>query len=253
MRSAEYETMYREEDRHWWYVSLHELILAYVPQNKPGQRILDVGCGTGRLLQLLQSRGTVVGCDVSAFAVHFCFKRGMRALWSDLNRCSFEKGRYDIVTQIDVLYHRAIKDDKAVLRKLYEVLKPGGRLIFQVPAYQWLRSSHDDAVHTGRRYTRKQVVRMVRACGFSVEKATYRVSLLFVPIALIRVARKMVSPGRGSGDDGASDVRTHTPIVNAMLSAVMKTENRLLKYFSFPFGTSVFLAARKPGSPSEKI
>ena len=252
MRKAEYEIMFREEDSHWWYIGLHDLILSYVPQALPGLRILDAGCGTGRLMQLLQSRGTAAGCDASALAVHFCLKRGMRPLWTDLNMCSFEQGRYDIITLIDVLYHRAVKDDRAVVHKLYAALQPGGRLILQVPAYEWLRSSHDDAVRTARRYTRKQAARMVRSCGFFVEKATYRVSLLFVPIALVKLARKMVRPG-GTGEEGASDVRKHSAVVNAILSAVMKAENRLLKYFSLPFGASIFLVARKPAHPCEKI
>lgn len=250
MRKTEYEIMYREENSHWWYVSLHELILEYVPQNNPGQRILDAGCGTGRLLQLLQSRGAAAGCDASDLALHYCAKRGVSAFKYDLSSCSLEPAGFDVITSIDVLYHRGVLDDEAVLRNMYGALKPGGRLILQVPAYEWLRSSHDDAVHTGRRYTRERVIRMLKACGFIVEKATYRVTLLFIPIALVRLARRTVRLNRAN-PDGASDVKKHSALINALLLVVMKAENRLLKNISVPFGASVFVVGRKPDSSGE--
>lgn len=52
MNDVEYERMYRAEGLHWWYVSLHELILRHVrlEVEKRGRlAILDAGCGTGRL------------------------------------------------------------------------------------------------------------------------------------------------------------------------------------------------------------
>lgn len=244
MRAEEFEIMHREEDTHWWYVTLHEFVLDHMPQNRPAQRILDAGCGTGRLLQLLRLRGAAEGCDASDLALHYCELRGVHAYKSNLSTDSLEPSCYDVITAIDVLYHRNVINDKAVLSSFYSALKPGGRLILQVPAYDWLWSSHDDAVHTARRYTRKQLVRMARDRGFFVEKATYRVSLLFAPIAMVRLIRSIFRTGR-TVSTGASDVRRHLFVVNALLTIVMKVENRLLKYLSFPFGASVFLSLRK--------
>lgn len=249
MNEAEYHTMFEAEDRHWWYVALHELVLQSLPGNNGTLAIFDAGCGTGRLMELLALRGAAEGCDASATALSLCRKRGLTAVVkADLNTIMPRQERYDVITSIDVLYHRDITDDAAVLRKLYSALKPGGRLIFQVPAYEWLRSGHDDAVHTGRRYTRKQVKHMVQACGFVVEKATYRVTLLFVPLALIRLIGSMVRRRRAE-PEAASDVRKHSTAVNGILSMIMKSENRLLKHCSLPFGASVFVVARKPEAP----
>ena len=252
MNETEYTTMYEAEDTHWWYVSLHALILEHLLRLPHQQRILDAGCGTGRLLQLLSAHGAAEGCDFSESALSLCKQRGLTALLKgDLNTMPLPRDCYDVITSIDVLYHRDIKDDEAVLRKIFTALRPGGRLILQVPAYEWLRSAHDVAVHTGRRYTRKRIKRLLNERGFLIEKATYRVTLLFGPLALMRLAGNLLRKCRGRSDR-ASDVEKHSAVVNALLLAAMKTENRLLKHCSLPFGASVFAVARKPDTFGEK-
>lgn len=252
MNEVEYIAMYEAEDTHWWYVSLHSLILQQMPRMMRKLRILDAGCGTGRLLQLLSATSAIEGCDVSETALSLCRKRGLTAIThTDLNRVTLEHDRYDVITSIDVLYHREVKDDGAVLREMYSALKPGGLLILQVPAYEWLRSRHDDAVHTGRRYTRPKIEQLVTSCGFTIEKTTYRVTLLFVPIALARLAKNLVRR-HSTEREAASDVKRHSVAVNAALLKVMKIENRLLRRFSLPFGASVFTIARKPGGLGDK-
>ena len=246
MNESEYITMYHAEDTHWWYVSLHNLILRSIPHNSRPLAIYDAGCGTGRLLQLLSDHGTGKGCDASEAAVRFCQKRGLTTVvHADLNTMTLEKDRYDVITSIDVLYHANIGDERAVLQKMYDALKSGGVLILQVPAYEWLRSNHDRAVHTRRRYLRPEVVAMLRDSGFIIEKATYRLAFLLPPIAMIRLGQRFLRR-KGGRTNPVSDVTRPPNAVNALLRAVMSMENLLLKRASFPFGTSVFAVARKP-------
>ena len=87
---------------------------------------------------------------------------------------------------------------------------------------------------------------MLDSCGFSLEKATYRVTLLFIPIALKRLAERLVPQGAETHPE--SDVRKHSFVLNALLYAVMKAENALLAFFPLPFGSSVFAVARKPAA-----
>jgi 2-polyprenyl-3-methyl-5-hydroxy-6-metoxy-1,4-benzoquinol methylase len=248
VEDAEYRTMYEVEDGHWWYVSLHDLIIHSLPTPATGLRILDAGCGTGRLLELLSRYGRAEGCDASTEAVSFCRKRGLeRAVQADLNTLEMEREVFDVITSIDVLYHQGIQNDRAVIIKMYEALKPGGTLLLHLPAYQWMRSSHDIAVRTARRYQRRPLVKMLQECGFTVRKSTYRVSLLFPFIAAVRLFKMLVPGGPGSKPP-ASDVRKHSPIVNQLLTAVMRLENRFLDSLSLPFGSSIFVVARKEPS-----
>jgi 2-polyprenyl-3-methyl-5-hydroxy-6-metoxy-1,4-benzoquinol methylase len=248
MNPREYRQMFQVEDSHWWYVGLHELILAVVArEGRAGEplRILDAGCGTGRLCQLLERYGTVTGCDVAAEALACCRERGVTGVFmADLNDVMFPSSHFDVITSIDTLYHLGIKDESAILAKFHDALRPGGIVILNLVAHEFLRSSHDLAVHTKKRYTRGEVVAMLERGGFAVEKATYRLGFLFLPIALWRLLkRRTVAAARPAAV--ASDVTAPHPLPNRILLGITRLENRLLNRCDLPLGTSVFAVARK--------
>ncbi|MBF0426638.1 MAG: class I SAM-dependent methyltransferase [Magnetococcales bacterium] len=77
--------MYALEDRHWWFRGKRRLVAGFVAQHAPpvterAVRFLDIGCGTGKVLELLAGFGDVLGCDFSADALTFCHARGFRRL-----------------------------------------------------------------------------------------------------------------------------------------------------------------------------
>lgn len=239
--------MFRVEDSHWWYAGLHELILELVAaeRGKAPIQILDAGCGTGRLMELMQEYGTVAGCDASPQAIAFSRSRGLSSVFSaDLNDADLGQNRYDVITSIDVLYHRAITDDAGVVSRFYEALKPGGLLILNLVAFELLRSTHDIAVHTRKRYTKADLLPLLQQQGFMVEKATYRLGFLFFPIAFYRLAKKILphSPQAAQVD---SDVSLPTAMINSMLLKLVRTENHFLRHCDLPLGTSIFVAARR--------
>jgi len=241
--------MFAVEDFHWWYVALHELVISAVTARKgtDGElQILDAGCGTGRLCQLLEKYGSVSGCDLSPQALELCRERGLKSLFQvDLNNASFQAEHYDVITSIDTLYHLAINDELVVLRKFYTALKPGGMLILNLVAHEFLRSTHDIAVHTRRRYTRKEVVALLERCGFKVTVSSYRLGFLFLPIAALRFFKKLLHSSRDPLAV-ASDVTSPHLLVNRLLLWVARQENRFVLKAAVPFGTSVFAIAEKP-------
>lgn len=248
MNKGEYQRMYEVEDSHWWYVALHDLITGFVAGEGRGRRlrILDAGCGTGRLCQLLLPYGDVEGCDISEQALACSRERGIEHLsHADLNCADLGENRYDLITSIDVLYHRAVTDDAAVLARFFRALRPGGLLILNLVAHEFLRSTHDIAVHTRKRYTRSEMVHLLTREGFVVEKATYRLGFLFVPIASYRFAKRFLT-GQQPAERIASDVDLPSRLVNGLLLRMALMENRILRHWSVPMGTSVFVLARKP-------
>lgn len=249
MNTGEYRRMFEAEDRHWWYVGLHELVLTIVERvaaASPGPLlILDAGCGTGRLMQLMQPFGAVEGCDRAPAAVAFCRQRGLEAVvTADLNRAAFPAGRFDVITVIDVLYHREIRDEVAVLAALRDALKPGGVLIRNDPAFAALRGVHDEAVHGRRRYRTGEVRRRLEAAGLVPEILTYRLAALAPLIAAHRIARRLLA--RGPTEDARSDLRAPHPFANRLLRAVARLDNRSVLGRGLPFGSSVFAVARRP-------
>ncbi len=251
MNLIEYTRMYEVEDRHWWYVGLHRLILATIRRESQRLerplRIFDAGCGTGRLCQLLASHGhSVSGCDVSEEALRLSRLRGnSETFLADLNAITLEPESFDVITSIDVLYHTCVSDDVAVMRRLQSALKPGGLLILNLVAYEFLRSTHDIAVHTRERYSRRVLCNRLRTAGFNIVTATYRVSLLFPFIAVFRLlSRRTVRQDTDVGDV-ASDVALPHRVINVLLVKIIELENSILRVTPLPFGSSVFVVARK--------
>jgi 2-polyprenyl-3-methyl-5-hydroxy-6-metoxy-1,4-benzoquinol methylase len=244
--------MYEVEDFHWWYVALHELILAHISRKRTESdeplKILDAGCGTGRLLQLMQPYGQASGFDLAEEALNCCHERGLKGVFqADLNSVNLRAGQYDVITSIDTLYHQWVENDNRILEKFFHALKPGGILILNLVAHEFLRSSHDVAVQTRKRYTRQEVLQQLQSCGFRIKSATYRLGFLFLPIAAARVFRRAQHAAK-LPESVPSDVTAPNPFLNRLLLWLARQENRFLLSGQIPMGTSIFVVVEKPSA-----
>lgn len=252
MNLVEYSKMYKAEEYHWWYVALHKLILTTIQRESErlGRplKTFDAGCGTGRLCQLLAAHGhNASGCDASDEALRLSSQRGVGTLFhADLNTLELEPETYDVITSIDVLYHTGIVDDVAVMRRLLGGIKPGGILILNLVAHEFLRSTHDIAVHTRERYKKDTLCKRLQEAGFNVEYASYRVCFLFPLIAIWRFFQRFTHHQKETPNNVASDTSMTHPLINIILLEVLKAENLLLGPVTLPIGSSLFAVARKP-------
>jgi SAM-dependent methyltransferase len=244
--TKEYSTIYSVEDNHWWYVALRKLVLSFVDSfsgDKNAQVILDAGCGTGGMLAECKAYQTF-GLDISEEALKFCRMRKLNNL-SKGSICDlhFKDNSFTTVISLDVLYHLDVSDDVKALKEFYRVIDQGGMLIMNLPAYNFLQSSHDKMNYTRHRYTSREVRQKVEAAGFTIERITYRNTFLF-PIALItRLFKKaFLSQSRNR----ESDLKPLPHIINEVLTGILVWENRLIMHgVNFPFGLSIFCVARK--------
>src|SRR4051812_40704167 len=81
MQEHTYPIMYEVEDAHWWYAGRRRIIASFLQQicaelQTPRPQILDIGCGTGANLELLEKFGQVEGVDISHEALAYCRERG---------------------------------------------------------------------------------------------------------------------------------------------------------------------------------
>lgn len=232
------------ELRHWWYGGMRAVNAALLDPLYAGRgdlRILDAGCGTGGDALYLGRYGHVVGLDLAPEAAALVGERlpGRFARGSVL-ALPFADASFDLLTSFDVLYHQGVPDELVALAEARRVLRPGGRLLIRLPAYEWLRSRHDRQVHTRRRYTAGDARRMLEAAGFTVERCTYALSLLFPLPAASRLLERF-TPDR---DDDSAMGLPAAPI-NLSLRAPMALEAAWVGMGgSFPFGLSVVCLAR---------
>ena len=248
MNPAEYDALFTVEDHHWWFRGLRrEVFLAmarFAPQRERGLRWLDAGSGTGGLLAAAAGPGAfrlAAGLDHSWNGLTLARRRRLPALVrSSVSRLPFADACLDVVTSIDVLCHRDV-DERDALSEVARCLAPGGVLVLQVPAYQWLYSGHDRAVWSSRRFTKGKVLRMVRAAGLSPRTSRYRNSLLFPAAA----TRRLASRGRAA-ERGRSDVGPPHPAVQAIGTAALCLEDGFARVgLRLPFGLSVFCVAAR--------
>jgi len=202
-----------------------------------GDAVLEVGAGHGTFTEILSARGArVVATDVSQRCAEV-----LRERFAGDERVTVVHGGADAVAGqppfdsavlINVLEH--IPDDDGALRDLAATLRPGGRLILWVPAFQLLYSDFDRKIGHYRRYRKGELKEQLTRAGYQVAEIRYVNSV--GALAWLVVARLMHRAPTG----GRS-----VQIYDSYFVPVLK---RLEGRRGAPFGQSVFAVATWPGS-----
>lgn len=245
MEADEYVKLAAVEDRMWYFRALHSHVARALDGGGLPEAavVLDAGCGTGGLIRRLSGLHPAwrwTGVDLSPAACRFARERvgpTTEIKEASVTELPFPDASFDAVVSADVLYH--VADDAAALREFARVLRPGGVVIINVPAYRWLWSYHDEAVHSCRRYGRREVLAKLGTAGFAGAEATFWNTL---PFPLV-VARRKLWPRPRDG----SDVRLFSPAVETAFNLAMMVERVWLRRVGpLPFGVSIFAVGRKP-------
>lgn len=245
MNPEEYGRMKNLEKTYWWHVGRRFIIRAMLKKyfngaNEQEKSILDIGCGTGGNAMLLKEFGTVMGLDDSKEALRLAQGEGgfSKLVLGEINKLPFDENVFDCITLLDVLEH--VNDEKLALDECKRVLKPGGGLIITVPAYQWLWSGHDEALHHKRRYSMAELKNKLKQAGFEIVFKTYAVSALFLAIAFYRYLDKIM------GRKQESSYVIFNPIINNLFIFLLRIEALIFKLgLALPFGTSIVIIAKK--------
>lgn len=242
MYEHEYEAMFGLEDVYWWFIARRQLaveILRRELASRPDARILDVGCGTGSNLSAFAELGRATGIDASPDALAYCRKRGVETVsLAEIERLPFADATFDVVTAMDVLEHT--DDDLEALEELRRVCKPGGLLLATVPAYGFLWSEHDEALKHRRRYTAHELRNKLTVTDFAVERTSYFITTLFVPILLMRIHQGLFK----KSTHPQTSIQVLPPWLNRTLVGLLSIERRVFRSINLPFGVSIVAQAR---------
>jgi ubiquinone/menaquinone biosynthesis C-methylase UbiE len=252
MNIEEYHKMRKLETTYWWFRARRKMILTLLDKisreelrNRQGNlRVLDVGCGTGMLMEDMKALGFVCGVDFSPVALTFCRERGL----TNLVRANVEKlpittNHFDLVTALDLVEH--VPDDRALIGELYRVLRPGGIALMTVPAHPSLWSMHDVALHHQRRYEKKAFRSLIENSGFELLRYSYMMASIYPFAATYRQIKKRL--GFSAKQQPHTDEFPLPRWLNTTLKAIASSEAYILKRWDIPWGLSLVSIARKPG------
>lgn len=253
MEPEQYEIMDRVEDQHWWYQGLRDLLMRCWQQPNfalpASPSVLDAGCGTGGNLrffnQYLQPR-YLAGFDNSPLALAAARLKCPSAeiYASDICSPELHHSQFDLVFCCDVIYVPGTESARAGLVKLVEHLKPGGQFVLHLPAYNWLKSHHDRAVHTRQRYTLSQTRRLMKELKLNDQLASYRLCPL-LPLILLK---RLPSLLRLYTQRESTDLALPPAWLNRWLLRIVQIENYwLARGRVFPWGSSIIAISMKQG------
>ncbi len=155
----------------------YDLIGKYI-----GEDILEVGSGekgfTKEIIKNKKNIKRLISIEPSKilFNLHinkFKFPRFVSFHMKDLFKLGLKTfGSFDTILFIHVLEH--IKEDKKAIDKSYDLLKPKGMVLIEVPALPFLFSAHDKFLGHYRRYTKEHMLSIINKKKFEVIDIWYQ-------------------------------------------------------------------------------
>jgi SAM-dependent methyltransferase len=233
--NVHYDTDFRRQ-------SLVQLALRHVI----GPRVLDMRCITGSLVLPLAQKGfEVVALDGYEGAVARTNERAAELglapiahVW-DLTRLVERVGesRFDTVICLDVLNH--VADDAACVAEIVRVVKPGGRVVFAVPAFPKLQGPRDRSLGHLRRYTRQGIRDLLETHGLVIDRLRFWNFISLLPFWFFEAGIKVrISDGMRYGWWGALG-----QMPNRVFTIWYRfVENNVV----FPLGLTHFVIAHRP-------
>lgn len=242
----------RIEDKHFWFCARNQLIYRLARRIAltlpPHSLVLEVGCGTGNVLRVLERacpNQVVAGLELWFDGLPYAKARSSAFLvQGDVRQLPFARP-VAFLGMFDVLEH--VPEDRETLAALRESLAPGGTLLLTVPAHQSLWSYFDEAAHHCRRYSVDELRGKLLEAGFRVDFVSQYMACIFPVVWAVRKLRRLPPKADATTVRGrASGEFRLVPIVNYLVKAALRLEASWVGGgYCVPFGTSLVVIARK--------
>jgi SAM-dependent methyltransferase len=246
--------LFEVEDRHFWFRARNDLIAGLLHSSvilvSRSPKVLEVGCGTGNTLRVLEEvfgPAAVTGMDLFEEGLQYARQRTTcQLVCGDVCQPPFSK-KFDVVCLFDVIEH--LPDDLAILRGVNRLLVRNGILFLTVPAHTSLWSYFDELADHKRRYESGELPRKLEQTGFEVEYQSGFMMSLFPLLWIGRRLNRWFGRGGRESDDHDALLRRElqiNPLLNQVLFRMISAENRVLKQGRrLPVGSSLLVIAKK--------
>jgi len=242
MKKVTYDIEWKLESSHWWFIGRRKLLKSLlssitIPQTS---QLIDIGCGVGSNLGLLQSLGfKVIGVDSEIYSLLYAKKRfsTIPLVNGEILNLPVRSNSIDLIIATDILEH--VSEDSLGIKEIYRALRQRGKVLFTVPAFTFLWGVQDVGGRHKRRYSKRELIRQIEQQGFEVLKSSYFNFFFFFPIFMVRRFVRFL------GLEIESENQINSPLINFLLKTIFSLEPYILKYVTFPFGVSIFCVAQK--------
>jgi SAM-dependent methyltransferase len=220
------------EGSHFWFAgrrALAERLIDRHVEHRIGAA-LDVGCGTGAFLPVLDRYAErVVGVEPLAASPT------PRIIPGEAEDLPFDSATFDLAVALDVLEH---VDDRRAIDELARVVRPRGWLILTVPAFPSLWSERDTRAGHRRRYRRRHLTGMLESAQFDVVETAYYQFFLFPFLVASRLLGRL--------RPRTADVEERPPaMLNGLLRRLGELEVRAGEWIPWPWGSTLAVAAQR--------
>jgi len=208
--------------------------------------IMEIGCSSGFLIKDLATsfpEAVTIGADVVKEPLYRLAKTlpGIPLIRFDLLQCPLPDQSVDVLIMLNVLEH--IEDDVLALQKVFNLLKPGGTLIIEVPAGPRLYDVYDAELHHFRRYSALELQAKLTQAGFKVSRKSHLGFILFPAFAAVKLLNKWLPSRKNKTvvrDQAASTSGS------GLVKLAMGFESKRLAAFQLPFGIRILITAQRP-------
>jgi len=243
LKKNELQRMFLFEREHWWYRSLHAFLLRQIKLDS-GAVVIDLGAGSGYFSSLLarEYSASVSAIDISRECSEEAQSLGVEAV-----NCSIEDylsqmkpATADLVLFLDSFYFLGEAEQIQALTTAYSTLKPGGCVIFHLPAGRLFRREHDQTVNIRHRFSKKNVMELIERAKISEEaeiRMRYRICALSTGILARKALQRIFASSRPR-----SDLFSMPRWLQSSLHCFQRLEDKLQ---DVPWGSSLYAEIRR--------
>lgn len=241
---------------------------------RPGEKIMDLGCGTGYYLFLLSNlpiRLYLTGYDNDEKALNEAKdslrNKGIEFILGDSHKLNLRENSFNKIVASEVLEH--LEDDEKALSEIYKILKPGGILLVSTPSINYplfwdpinwiLQRVFDTHIKTGflsgiwsghmRLYKKSDLERKFNKVGFEIEASEELTSwcLPFNHYIVNAIARLLydVKISSKTADSLSKFKNTKRPFIIDLAFKFVNSIDKLNEIFPKKNGVNVFIVGRK--------
>jgi SAM-dependent methyltransferase len=244
----EYKRMDETEPKLWWYKTLHTFVLKSIQKEFPNNniKIVDAGCGTGGLMACLNqySYKNISGFDISPHAISYCHAKGLNVFEGNLLNTDqyFQKSSVDVIISNDNLYFLSETERARVFLAMNSILKTGGLLIFNLPAFNAFRGTHDLGVGIKKRFTKRDIYSLLSIADMTMIELKYWPFILSPLIFAVRTFQR-IKIRLFKIKNADSDVEVPNAFLNSLFYKITLFEKRFKG--KMPWGSSLYTVLKK--------